>query len=107
MNEENFNPGDAKLRDLLRSSRPAPSLPPRFHEGVWRRIERPEAERFTGTLTWLDVVLGRLLRPRFALAVAVVLVLAGSLLGAREGALAARQHAQARYLAAVNPNAPH
>ena len=107
MNEENLHPGDAKLRDLLRSSRPAPSLPPRFQERVWRRIERPEVESVAGTLNWLDVLFARLLRPRFALAAAVALVLAGSLLGAQQGAQAARQHAQARYLAAVDPNAPH
>ena len=39
MNKENSNPDDARLGALLRRSRPSPSLPPRFQESVWRRIE--------------------------------------------------------------------
>jgi len=102
MNKENLNPDDARLGVLLRTSRPSPSLPPRFQEGVWRRIEdaaapaRPES--------WLDALAGLVLRPRFAFATVSALVLAGALLGAYDGTQVARQDAQARYLAAVAPN---
>ena len=106
MNEENLNPDDLKLRSLLRETRVTPPLPPRFQENVWRRIEGAEAGR-AGALTWLDVFVARLLRPRFALAMVVVLVLAGTWLGVRDGSQAARQQAQARYLATVAPDTLH
>jgi len=103
MNEENSNANDAKLSALLRQSRPAHSLPPRFQEGVWRRIEESEAPAPVSR-GWLDALVLRLLRPRFALAAATVLVLAGSLVGAREGRQAAHADAQSRYIASVAPN---
>jgi hypothetical protein len=107
MNEDKLNPDDANLRSLLRESRVTPPLPPRFRECVWRRIEGSEAGRSAGAVTWLEVVVARLLRPRFALVMVVVLVLAGTWLGVRDGAQAARQQAQARYLEKVAPNTLH
>ncbi len=112
MNQENINPApgsaeasDAKLGTLLRASRVAPSLPPRFQEGVWRRIEDPAAPaKTTGGIVWLDALAALVLRPRLALATAAVLMVAGALLGVRNGSQMARQDAQARYLAAVAPN---
>jgi hypothetical protein len=105
MNQENINPEDVRLGALLRASRPAPALPPRFQEGVWRRIEEAAAPvKSTGGITWLDALVALVLRPRFALAIATVLIVAGALLGVREGNQAARQDAQARYLAVVAPN---
>jgi hypothetical protein len=116
MNKENINPGpggaggyaevsDARLGALLRESRVSPALPPRFQEGVWRRIEEAAAPvKVTGGITWLDALATLVLRPRFALATATVLIVAGALLGVREGSQAARQDAQARYLAVVAPN---
>jgi hypothetical protein len=44
------------------------------------------------------------LRPRLALAAAAALMVAGALLGVREGSQLAKQDAQARYLAVVAPN---
>ena len=104
----NTNPGsaeasDTKLRALLQSARVAPPLPPRFQENVWRRIE--DAEAPAKSATWLDAVAAVILRPRFAYATMAALILAGVLLGAREGNQIARQDAQARYLAMVAPNA--
>jgi hypothetical protein len=104
MNEENLNPNDAKLSALLRQSRSAHSLPPRFQESVWRRIEESEAPAATHQRGWLDVLALWTLRPRFALATAIVLVLAGSLVGVREGRQAAHADAQSRYVASVAPN---
>lgn len=97
---------DAKLSTLLRASRISPALPPRFQENVWRRIEKAEApvSSLPG-LFWLDALAALVLRPRFAYATVAALIMAGSLLGAREGAQAARHDAQARYVAMVAPNA--
>ena len=112
MNKENINPdpgsaetSDAKLGALLREARVSPALPPRFQEGVWRRIEEAAAPvKVTGGITWLEALVTLVLRPRFALATAIVLMVAGALLGVREGNQMAHQDAQARYLAAVAPN---
>ena len=104
MNETNFNPEDAKLRDLLRRSRAAPALPPRFQEGVWRRIGSAEVAKGAARRNWLDSLVQWVLRPKLALAGVAVLMLAGGLMGVREGAQSARHDAQARYLAAVAPS---
>jgi hypothetical protein len=103
MNKENLNPDDAKLSTLLRDSRAAPALPSRFQESVWRRIEESEAPAATKR-GWLDALTSLVLRPRFAFAAAVVLIVAGSLAGVHEGSQMARQDAQTRYVAAVAPN---
>jgi hypothetical protein len=97
----NTNPDDAKLSALLRQSGSSPSLPPRFQENVWRRIEDSEATMKSDT--WLDALAALVLRPRFALVAATVLVMAGALLGVREGNLMARQDAQTQYMTAVAP----
>ena len=109
MNKENINPApgasDARLGTLLRESRVSPALPPRFQEGVWRRIEEAEAPaRATGGLGWMNALAALVLRPRFALATAAVLIVAGTLFGVRDGNQMAKQDAQARYLAVVAPN---
>ncbi|MGA2240578.1 MAG: hypothetical protein ABSH11_00855 [Verrucomicrobiota bacterium] len=112
MNKENINPdlgsaeaSDARLGALLRNSRVSPTLPPRFREGVWRRIEETAAPaKATGGITWLDALAALVLRPRLAVATAAVLMVAGALLGVRDGNQMAHQDAQARYLAVVAPN---
>jgi hypothetical protein len=104
MTEENSNLNDSKLSDLLRSARSMPSLPPRFQEGVWRRIEESESPATTSRVSWLEAVVAWALRPKFALAAAVILVATGSLAGARQGNQAAQQDAQTRYVASVAPN---
>ncbi len=105
MNQENINPDDARLSTLLRASRAAPTLPPRFQEGVWRRIEEAAAPaKSNGGIAWLDALAALGLRPRLALATATVLMIAGALLGVRDGNQTAKQDAQARYLAMVAPN---
>jgi hypothetical protein len=107
MKQENINPdpNDARLGTLLRASRVAPTLPPRFQEGVWRRIEDAESPApAPGGIAWLDALAALVLRPRFALATATVMIVAGATLGMHEGNQMARQDAQARYLAVVAPN---
>ena len=65
---------DESLSKLLREWRPDAALPPRFQEGVWRRIERaevPAARSVWGTIThWVGAVL-----PRPALAASYIAVL--------------------------------
>jgi hypothetical protein len=102
MMKENMNPDDTKLRDVLRTARPSPSLPPRFQENVWRRIEGAATPVKSGS--WLDALAALVLRPRFAYATVTALVLAGALLGTYQGAQTAKQDAQARYVALVAPN---
>ena len=100
MKTPNQEPADGKLGSLLRESRPAPVLPPRFQEHVWQRIEQAETRCATGARAkWIDALAGWLMQPRF--------VLAGVLLGSLAGTTQARQHAQERYLAAVAPVALH
>ena len=97
-----MNLDDAKLQDLLRGNRPSPSLPPRFQQNVWRRIE--ETEPPAKSASWLDALAALILRPRLAFASIAVLMLAGILFGANAGTQTARQDAQARYMAAVAPD---
>ena len=102
-------PDDGRLRALLREARPAPPLPPRFQEAVWRRLESAEtlAVPTPSPLAWLERWIERLLRPRFALASLALLLVAGGLTGVIASAGAAKQQAQERYLSAVAPNPLH
>ena len=102
MKEINIHPDDAKISALLRQSRVSHGLPPRFQQNVWRRIE--DAEAPAKPASWLDALAALILRPRFALATAAALVLAGVFMGAMEGAQDARLDAQAHYVASVAPN---
>ncbi len=103
MKTEPSTPDDASLRRLLQASRPAPALPPRFQEGVWRRIERASAPAPGVTLGWLERWLQAALRPRLALAMLAVVLLGGGVAGAANGASQARELARLRYVASVSP----
>ena len=96
-----MNAEDLQLQTLLRENRPAPSLPPRFQENVWRRIEDAEAPMRPDS--WLESLSALILRPRFALAAVTTLALAGAFLGTWEGRQVARHDAQMNYLASVAP----
>ena len=93
---------DIQLQSLLRSHRPSPPLPPRFQQNVWRRIEDVEAP--ANSESWLDAFATLILRPRFALAVATAMLLAGVFMGAMDGRQDARHEAQMNYLASVAPH---
>jgi len=97
-----MNAEDTQLQTLLRSHRPSPSLPPRFQQNVWRRIE--DAEEPAAAETWVDALAALILRPRFALAAATVFLMAGILAGTMEGRQHARHDAQMNYLTSVAPH---
>jgi hypothetical protein len=106
MKSNNTEPDDARLGALLREARTTPTLPPRFQESVWRRIEHSDESK-TYSPSWLDALATWILRPQLAFALAAVLVLMGVGLGWNSGERLARSEAQARYVAAVAPNALH
>ena len=97
---------DGRLRTLLRESWPAPPLPPRFPESVWRRIERAETStaRAPSALAGLERWVERLLVLRFALASLTLLLAAGGLTGVITSTGTVKKQAQERYLSAVAPN---
>jgi hypothetical protein len=103
MKEDNIHPDDAQISALLRESRVSPNLPPRFQQNVWRRIEDAEAPAKPDS--WLEALANLILRPRFAVAAATVLLLAGVSAGTLEGRQLARHDAQMNYLASVTPQA--
>ena len=102
MNDTNHPSDDPQLGALLRASRPSPGLPPRFQQNVWRRIE--DAEAPAQPASWLDALANLILRPRFALAAAAVLLLMGVFAGTLEGRQMVRHDAQMNYLASVAPH---
>lgn len=105
MNPQSLEPGDARLRNLLREARPAPPLPPGFQNAVWRRIERVKAAHETTSLAaWFDQCATWILRPRWALATVAVVLLIGTTIGVMDGSGASKQAAQMRYLSAVSPD---
>jgi len=99
MKTSNHQPGDDRLHALLHESRPAPQLPPRFQENVWRRIEQCDAH--SGFFAWMEALSSLFLKPRFAIATVAALLLAGALLGSLDGQARARGLAQDRYVARV------
>ncbi len=98
-----MNAPDQNLTALLRDARPSPALPPRFQQNVWRRIE--DAADPAQSESWLNALAALVLRPRFAVAAAALLLLAGVFAGMTEGWQFARHDAQMNYLAAVAPHA--
>jgi hypothetical protein len=102
MKDHENHSGDTRIRALLREVRVLPALPPRFEQNVWRRIK--DAEVPVKAETWLDALVALLLRPRFALAAAVMLLLGGVLAGTLDGRQLARHDAELSYVASVAPH---
>lgn len=105
MNSPDPLPDDPHLRDLLREAHPAPSLPPRFQEAVWQRMERSartamEAPR---SLFGLEAWLRNWFRPAYLAAGLALAVLGGTWLGFRHAEARFRRVEQARYVASVDP----
>ena len=96
-------PEDPQLRGLLREWQPDAALPPRFQESVWRRIERPDSAPVGIKWSWWERLAGQLLRPKWATAGLLTVVLLGGLSGFTTGADQAQSVAQGRYIASVDP----
>ncbi len=98
---------DARLDPLLREWRVDEALPPRFQEGVWRRIEQVEVPRaFTPWDVFRSWIEAAFSRPAFATAYVAVLLVAGLLAGNWQ-AQRANEHGQSRarahYVQSVDP----
>ena len=96
-------PDDPQLRGLIREWKPGTALPPRFQEAVWRRIERADTARVRSLSGWWERLAEQLLRPKWATAGLLAVVLLGGISGFTAGTDQARHEAQSRYVAAVDP----
>jgi hypothetical protein len=108
MKQDPNNREDQKLQALLRGSHCDASLPPRFRESVWNRIEaqRPvySPPLWALVLDWLKSSF-----PRPALAAAYVMVflvigLAGGWVQARHQNAKISGELETRYLQSIDPN---
>lgn len=103
---------DPALSAVLREWKLSGSLPPRFQEGVWQRIERAETPPLASGSPWsllTDWINALLPRPALALACAMVLLLIGGAAGwaqARHEAGQVGDELEARYLRVVDPYQP-
>ena len=100
---------DAPLDALLHEWKVKPSLPPRFNEQVWRRIERaetapaPSVSLATVFANWIGTMLPR---PALATAYVAVLLVIGASVGwsqARQETARVSSDLSARYAQAVDP----
>ncbi len=85
MKTNNPSDDDKALRSLLREWKVEASLPPRFQDGVWRRIEHEEVSPAHAPSPWVEAVrkwMADLLpRPALAIAYLTVLLAAGASVG--------------------------
>ena len=107
MKPEIPNDPDRARHQTLRDWKVDASLPPRFDEGVWKKIERAES---VGTVNLWAVLRIRLAeafaRPSLAVSYVVVLLLVGSAAGYWQGQIASQRADEkfsAQYVAAVDP----
>ena len=107
MKSPNPSPEDKPLTELLHQWKVNASLPPRFEEAVWRRIERGQAPP---VLSMWDVIsrwIGTTLpRPAMAAAyVAVLLVIGGSVgwTQAHEKTARVKEELGQRYVRVLDP----
>jgi len=112
MKNKNPNGEDTPLDALLQEWKPKPSLPPRFQERVWRRIERaetapaPAVSRAQLFAAWLST---KLPRPALATAYVALLLVLGATVGwsqARQENARVTTELGARYAQAVDPYQP-
>ena len=100
---------NASLRALLREWKVEASLPPRFNEQVWRRIERDEtalASSFSFATLVTDWIATKLPRPALATAYLSALIVVGASVGwnqARQESARVTGDLRSRYVQAVDP----
>ena len=107
MKPNHASENDEPLHELLAQGKVGESLPPRFQEQVWKRIEQAEAQKPQSSLValmhWLEATFRR---PVLATAYVAVLLFVG--LGAgywqAQGAMAqAQSEMKTRYVQSVDP----
>jgi hypothetical protein len=109
MKTNNSNGNDVPLRALLKEWKPEASLPPRFHEQVWRRIERAETASLPSlslATVFADWLTNLLPRPALATAYVAVLLVIGASVGwsqARQETARVTGELSARYAQTVDP----
>src|SRR2546427_6414553 len=98
---------DEALRKVLREWRTDASLPPRFQEEVWRRIERAQASgapsAWAVMIHWIGVVLPR---PALAASYVAVLLAIGVTVGwaqARQETARVKDELGQRYVRVLDP----
>lgn len=102
----NMKNNDTQLEALLQEWRVTSSLPPRFSEQVWKRIERAEVPSISvveAVQAWFAMTFAR---PAFAVAYVSVLVMAGVALGffqANQKAGEWERQLEARYVQSIDP----
>ena len=109
MKTNNSNENDASLGALLREWKPEGSLPLRFQEQVWRRIERAETTPISSVslatvfATWIANMLPK---PALATAYVAVLLVIGASVGwnqARQETARVTGELSTRYAQSVDP----
>lgn len=106
MNDKHHPPANDPLRQALREWRVEASPPPRFAEGVWRRIERQERESESPWSALAGWFAHWLARPAFAsvfLAAVLGAGLAAGIHQAQDKVEQASVEQRAQYLRTVNP----
>ena len=105
MKPESSTQQDAALRQVLQEWKVSASLPPRFQEGVWRRIEGQEAKPAPWKL-FLQRLNAALARPAFAVSYLALLLVLGLAAGYWQAAITtahADEMLRSRYVQMVDP----
>jgi len=95
---------DEKLQHLLQEWKVNETVPPRFQERVWQRVEDAETPTRT-SMSWFTALF---MRPAFATVTATVLLLGGLAIGyvrANHDSAQWNEQLAHRYVALVNPYA--
>lgn len=107
MNTRLTNEEDANLSALLHEWKVEVSLPPRFREGVWRRIEReqahPQVNLWHAFTHWVE---STFMRPALAVSYVTVLLFVGLTTGyfqARDKSAQAEARWRTAYVQTVDP----
>jgi hypothetical protein len=109
MKTNNSNENDASLRALLQEWKPEASLPLRFQEQVWRRIERAETAPMPSVslaTVFTNWIANMLPKPALATAYLTVLLVVGASVGwsqAQQETARVTAELSARYAQAIDP----
>lgn len=107
MKSNQYPKNDEPLSKLLREWRPEISLPPRFQEQVWRRIERAEANaKLTFWQVFTRQVEAAFRRPALAVSYVTVLLFVGLTAGywqAQDKSAQAQAQWRTAYVQSVDP----